>query len=345
MNPSNEVDVLKQIFNNLTDEDKVAFLDSIKKPPHELDSILYPKQITACPHCGSAHFVKNGTKNERQRYLCRDCNKSFMMYSSTILFRTHKKICIWRKYIRCMINKLPLRNCAEECEITLPTAFAWRHKILDALQNIMEKVKLKGVIEADETFFRLSYKGNHKKSSNFHLPRAAKKRGTGAGQRGISKEQVCVPCGVNLEGQSIARISNLGKPRLTDIQGILGGRIAQGSVLVTDSLRAYQKLSRDMDLNHIRIPPNRHTQGVFNIQMINSYHTHLKNLVLHVFHGVATKYLNNYLVYHNFVNFSKEGIREKVYILLNFIQETLYYIRTCDIPKRDAIPLPCTAAV
>lgn len=33
-----------------------------------------------------------------------------------------------------------------------------------------DEVKLDGVVEADETFFALSFKGNHKKS-NFNLPR------------------------------------------------------------------------------------------------------------------------------------------------------------------------------
>ena len=40
-----------------------------------------------------------------------------------------------------MIEKYPLRRCARKCakicEINLATAFAWRHKILDALQNMM----------------------------------------------------------------------------------------------------------------------------------------------------------------------------------------------------------------
>lgn len=34
------------------------------------------------------------------------------------------------------------------------TAFVWRHKILDALQNMVDSVKLSGIIEGDETFFR-----------------------------------------------------------------------------------------------------------------------------------------------------------------------------------------------
>ena len=339
MSTSNEVNILKQLYHNLNDADKTAFLNSINQSSHEVNSALSPKKVTLCPHCGSVHFVKNGTKLGHQRYLCRECNKSFVQNSGTILFRTHKGIDIWQKYIQCMIDKLPLRRCAEECGITLPTAFAWRHKILDALQNMMAEVKLEGIVEADETFFRLSYKGNHKKSSNFPLPRAAKKRGTGAAKRGISKEQVCVPCAVNLAGKSIALISNLGKPRLMDIEAVFSGHIAEGSVLVTDSLRAYHKLSHAMDLNHVRIAPNRRTHGVFNIQTINSYHARLKELVLNVFNGVSTKYLNNYLVYHNLVNIGKESRREKFLIILNSICNTLYYIMTCDIPRMPAVPV------
>ena len=35
------------------------------------------------------------------------------------------------------------------------TAFLWRHKILDALQNMADDVTLDGIIEADETFFAM----------------------------------------------------------------------------------------------------------------------------------------------------------------------------------------------
>jgi len=30
-----------------------------------------------CPHCGATHIVKNGSKNGRQRWVCRTCNRSF----------------------------------------------------------------------------------------------------------------------------------------------------------------------------------------------------------------------------------------------------------------------------
>lgn len=51
-----------------------------------------------------------------------------------------------------MINKFSLRKSAEICEINLHTAFNWRHKILDALQNMQDNITLKGVVETNEAF-------------------------------------------------------------------------------------------------------------------------------------------------------------------------------------------------
>lgn len=330
-----ELDVLKQLFSNLSDEDKHTFLTSIAQMG-QVKKIVAPKEITCCPHCQSTHFVKNGKECGNQRYLCRGCKKSFVEQTGTILYGSQKDIEVWEKYIHCMMEKYSLRKCAAVCGINLTTAFEWRHKILGALQNMMNEVELDGIVQADETYSTISYKGNHK---NFNLPRPAHKRGTRATKRGISKDQVCVPCGVNLDGLSIAKISNLGKPSLKDLQKVLNSKIAKNSVFVTDSLRPYQKLSLDMSLSHIRILRGKRAVGTFNIQTINSYPSHLKNMLVHRFKGVATKYLNNYLVYHNFVNFAKDSLENKEAVLLDFIRNTLFSIKSADLPRRPAIPL------
>lgn len=69
-----------------------------------------------------------------------------------------------------MMQGMSIRKSAKECGINVDTAFKWRHKIIDSLQAMHDEVKLDGVVEADETFFALSFKGNHKKS-NFNVPR------------------------------------------------------------------------------------------------------------------------------------------------------------------------------
>lgn len=95
-----------------------------------------------------------------------------------------------------MINGYSIRKCAEIVEISVPTSFYWRHKFLDAIRVYMGTGHVGGVIEVDEAFFRESFKGNHKKSTTFIMPREPRKRGVKGSRsstsekrkRGISKE-------------------------------------------------------------------------------------------------------------------------------------------------------------
>lgn len=336
-----ELEIIRQLFNSLSDDDKKSLIKSLKlKNSDNKQNLNIKKEIKCCPHCQSTKFVKNGTSRGTIRFLCKDCNKTFTNTNNTIFFSSKKDISVWKTYIHCMIEKYSLRKTAEICDISLPAAFTWRHKILDTLQDMMSEVELDGVVEADETFIPLSFKGHHK---NFKLPRLSKKRGSPASRRGLSKEQVCVSCGVNLDGLSISKISNLGKPKLQDIESVLDGKIRKDSILVTDSFRAYLKLAKDMQLSHIRIPRNHYKVGTFNIQTINSYHSRLKAMIIYNFKGVSTKYLNNYLVYHNFVNFAKETRQDKERILLNHIINTNCISKSIEISNRPTIPLPMVA--
>ena len=85
-------------------------------------------------------------------------------------------------------------------KLILQQLFFWRHKIIDAIRKFVGYGSLEGVIELDETYFALSYKGNHSKSSNFTMPRESRKRGKEINTRGISKEFACVLCGVDRLG-------------------------------------------------------------------------------------------------------------------------------------------------
>ena len=56
------------------------------------------------------------------------------------------------------MDRLPLRECARRCEISLDTAFKWRHRLLDSLQKIHGAVRLAGVVEVDEVYFSIATK-------------------------------------------------------------------------------------------------------------------------------------------------------------------------------------------
>lgn len=131
-----DIDALKRFFNKLTEQEKKQFLGNVLNK-NNLKEVIKIKEVSNCPHCGSTHFVKNGAKCDNQRYLCRECSKSFVKQTGTILYNSQKDVEVWELYIHCMIKGFSLRKCAETCGINLGTAFTWRHKILDALRVMM----------------------------------------------------------------------------------------------------------------------------------------------------------------------------------------------------------------
>lgn len=130
---------LKRFFNNLTEKEKKQFLGEVFSKDN-LKKVIRIREVSNCPYCSSTHFVKNGTKCDNQRYLCRECNKSFVGQVGTILYNSQKDIEVWELYIHCMIKGFSLRKCAETCGINLGTSFTWRHKILDALKDAMTNI-------------------------------------------------------------------------------------------------------------------------------------------------------------------------------------------------------------
>lgn len=293
---------------------------------------------TACPICSSNHIIKNGhRKDGAQKYVCKECKHSFVSTVNSICYYSKKDLSVWEKYIDCMMDGLSIRKTAERCGMHRNNAFVWRHKILDALQNMANGVSLNGVVEADETFFPISYKGNHK-NSEFTMPRHAHKRGHQHHLRGLSHEQVCVPCAVNGNGLSIAKITNTGRPSTKNINSLLNNRIQEDSILVTDKSSAYIKFALQNSLELVQMESGKSTNGMYHIQHINGYHSQLKRF-MRPFNGVATKYLNNYLIWHNFVNYAKESFTEKKDIFLSFVLSTIKTVTKRELSIRPSLPL------
>lgn len=156
--------------------------------------LRYSENI-CCPHCGSLGIKHHGRYKDTQRYFCKDCGKTFTNRTNCPIGYSRKDLQKWIKFIRCMIEGYSIRKTAEKVGIHRNTAFYWRHKVLKSLQNA-DKDSLSGIVEADETFFLESFKGNHKKNG-FPVSREPRKRGGKAFHRGIGSEQVCVLCAID----------------------------------------------------------------------------------------------------------------------------------------------------
>ena len=183
------------------------------------------------------------------------------------------------------------------------------------------------------------YKGNHRRDG-FVIPRQSKKRGTSAKKRGLSNEQVCVPCAVDRNNGIVAMIAGTGKTSTNKVKAVLDNRIAETSVLVTDKESSYRRFARENGIELIQIKAKKNTyKGIYHIQHVNAFHSHLKAF-MRPFQGVSTKHLNNYLVWYAWMQMNRELSEESLERnILNSSMSHNFRLLTSEISHKPALPL------
>ena len=104
-----------------------------------------------------------------------------------------------------------------------------------------------------------------------------------------------MPCAVNRDGKSVAKVSNLEKVSRKDLENIFDGHLGNITLLPTDKERIYVKFAHRNGVDILQIKAGRRCSGLCSIQHISNYHSGRKRFVT-PFNGVAKKYPNNYLV-------------------------------------------------
>jgi hypothetical protein len=222
-----------------------------------------------------------------------------------------------------------LRKASLVCKISVTTAFMWRHKILDALSQYQDNQhRMRGIVEADDTFFPVSYKGGKPEG------RKSYKRGEKATKRGTSKEKVCVSCAIDRSGHLYSKVSARGRATAKALHKVFYRRISKTAVVVTDGDSAYLRFAARSRFNHIQIPNGLTSIDAYHVQNINAYHSRLKHFISR-FKGVSTKYLNNYLVWNNVI---QEGKRSRI-TLLNLCAKAITFTRWHGLSHRSAVPV------
>ena len=161
-----------------------------------------PTKVSSALIAATSSSLRNGTRKGVQRYKCKDCNTVFNDLSNSFLSCTHKDFDTWKAYMKCIIEEIQLMKTAKQCSISLSTAFYWLHKLLNIVSSYVNRVKLNGVIESDDTFFSVSMKV----STPEDCP--AKRCGEPARKRGLSKDKVCVTCAVSRNGKLYSKVQH-----------------------------------------------------------------------------------------------------------------------------------------
>ena len=192
----------------------------------------------------------------------------------------------WLTFAGCLCDGLTVRASAKRCNFAASTAFRWRHRFLGTKDQ--EPPKLKGIVEADETYVLESRKGDRK------LERKARRRGGKASKRGLSDEQVPILVAVDRNGTTACSV--LPSVTADSIRCVLESRIDDDILLVTDGNNVYPPCAKSLGVRHeaLNQSAGERVRGAAHIQTANSRHSGLKDF-LRRYRGVSSKYLENYL--------------------------------------------------
>ena len=311
-------ETLVEILRNLPEQDLqriIALVEHSTESPDE--GLPIPSETLCCPHCSSNHVHHNGFVRGKQRYVCKECGRTFGQTTGSVRYKSKHSKETWEIYLEAFALRLPLREASRKCGISLSTAFFWRHKILDAISNGKNELLLCGQVQEDETYIQDNFKGNCNAENNLSTRRKQErspayktqrvtghrhKRGKATHTRGLSKQKICVPCAIDEKGQTLAKASGRGMVQPRHLSYALSSRLDDDVVMVTDKSRASQEFC---DLNSLPVVQLKagikgcEVRGRYNLQKINNLHSRLKGL-LAAFRGVSTKYLDNYLAWNGF---------------------------------------------
>lgn len=241
----------------------------------------------SCPKCQAHKPYRWGHQADMQRFRCRQCGHTFTLLSGTPLARLrHKER--WMAYSEALIEGLSVRRAASRCGIHKNTSFRWRHRFLQMPAQTKAPL-MQGVAEADETYFPHSCKGQRQ------LGRPPRKRGHAIHARGTGKDQI--PVLIVRDRSGATADFKLTVANAAEIEPPLRAVLAQDAVLCTDGSSVYRAVAQKLKITHRPINLSagvRVIAGVYHVQNVNAYDSRLKGWMAR-FHGVATKYLQNYL--------------------------------------------------
>lgn len=318
------------------DAEKISPVDKVVK---EISNGFVEKpqsEINCCLHCGSVKIKKHGTtKGGVQRYICKDCGKTFSENYGLITHYTHLSEWQWQEIIRSTVCGASITDIAKNIKASTSTVWSCRLKVYQTVMNIYGYCDtFNNIVEVDGKYERISFKGC--KDSNFfidklgRLPRhhrsrrerfkyieqcgkfkelfktkpdtlkemvfSSQKRMTGRSTIDLNHQHVCVLTAIDRTGSIYIEPVTAGTAKATDVYSKLVCKIERDAVLVTDDHHSYKYYAKSEKITHIKIAGGTYTKGAYSLSRVNSLHSSIDRFFGCKEFKPATKYLDLYLM-------------------------------------------------
>lgn len=244
------------------------------------------EQVKSCPHCQSENYITWGNYNKMKRFMCKECNRTFIPTTGTAMH--------WLKKPNEFINYLTvafsegfnsLEQQSKRVGVSKDTAFYWRHRILIALDS--GTPMFKKATEMDDIWVRYSQKG--RKGLKY-----SRKRGRSS-HKGDNDFQSKVLITKEREGVLDMSLIKIGRLSAQDLKDKFSGKFAETAILFSDKHPSIKCFSKSEGISHETFTSKTHAKNKeIHVQTINYLAGAFNDGINHYLRGVSTKYLQNY---------------------------------------------------
>lgn len=232
-----------------------------------------------CPQCG---FNDPYRYADGKRFKCKNCKTGFTLKINTIFEKSPISLVKWYSamYLMGASSKgISSVNLAKLIKVRQATAWFMMHRIREAMKQ--DPDKLEGEVSSDEAFVGGKNQNRHK----------AKRMAYSAGRN--FKDKVPV----------LGLMTKEGKVKTIVLPSIAGKFIRQhvlhnvkpGSTLITDEYKAYKRMGKFYNHKVVLHSAGQYVNKEgYSSNNIEGFWSHLKRMILGVFHKVSPKYLQRY---------------------------------------------------
>jgi len=283
------------------------------KESDTIPEIDEPVKIEECVHCKSHKIICYGhSRKGRQRYLCKDCGRTFTIVTKSFFKNTRISYEQWLKLLECEMIGSSLKETSYQTHLSVTSCFYLRHKLYKAFENAQAE-KLKKDVQLDMTFLDISFKG----MKNTPKPiKGSKKNPKSESFPHMKDPQVCISTAADEIGEILFLISGYGAESSAKYQLHID-RYDQRCRIISDGSSSIRKFCKDNHFRCTALTEGYHkTKEGKHISDVNSLHSDLKDLIRKK-RNVSIRHLQGYL---NWIVFKRRFILQ--------IQRKLYDLKT-----------------
>lgn len=248
-----------------------------------LEAVRWPNGVV-CPHCGSdkgSYKIKSrpNSKNKVRHGLhkCKDCRKPFTVKVGTVFEGSRIPLRDWL-YVAHQMNAskkgVSAHQIHRELDITYKSAWFMCHRIREAMTLPPLARRLRGEVEADETYIGGRRKGG--------------KRGRGSENK--TPVFALIERGGELRAWPVLAVT------AKNLKAIIRSHVDKAAHIMTDGFLAYKGLDKEF-ASHETVDHGKgeYARGRVHVNLAENWFSILKRGIRGVFHHVSPQHLGRYV--------------------------------------------------